>query len=836
MIATLTEKLRRLSEMSLVEVRSRIERKVRIAREQWQLRQKGSIRPKAAWWDCWGAEKTNDPALCTAMRTGSYDEAELLLPRHFARRQAPHFFWDTAGRDDIISSYQRSFPKRMEELRAEANSLMARRFRIFSYPEASCTGDMLSRRDLIYGRESGLAHFDRIPYLDFNAVGDSKIVWEPSRHQYLITLCLAYLLTREEKYAEGVFNDWEAWQNQNPHGQGINWASTLEVAFRSWSWLWVIHLLMGSTALTGQRIGEMTAALARNAEFISENLSTYFSPNTHLLGEGFALFSTGLLLPELRGSDAWREQGRAILMDEMFNQVREDGSHFEQSSYYHRYAVEFFLCAAVLAERNSVPFPATYQDRLSSMFDFLHFSSLPSGRDPSLGDADGGRLIPLGPNDPGDWRPLFSSGAVYLHRGELKNAAGRFHEQTPWLLGPEATSAFDRLESAAPEEKSRAFCNAGLVTMRSDWTDKAQFLLLDAGPQGMGGSAHGHADTLGVRCSADDVDWLVDPGTFVYTASRPWRDFFRSTRAHNTIIVDGQEHATAVDFFKWRNLPRVRFERFVSTPDLDFAEGSHDAYAHLPEPLQHRRQIVYVRGEYWILSDVFTGSGVHEFNAFFHFAPGVNVRRKGEGWLASKGDEKFLLQPLAPGMDFRVLTGEESPIQGWYSSDYGHREPAVVLEGTHHAEGPARFHWILMPAREDSIGFSRLANRQECLAVVTDKWTDLVLTPETSQRNARGTHATDADLAYVRRDNSGKLVKMVLLNGSRFELSGIKLFEAESKLKQLSVNWAGTEIVVRTRPAYPFRLYSKGALSVCCNGETSMITRDTDWVDLKGAN
>jgi hypothetical protein len=470
------------------------------------------------------------------------------------------------------------------------------------------------------------------------------------------------------------------------------------------------------------------------------------------------------------------------------------------------------------------------------MLDFLHSSSLPSGRDPELGDADGGRLIPFGPNDSGDWRPLFSSGAVYLRRGDLKKAAVHLHEQTPWLLGSEAASTFDQLEPASPQETSRAFGDVGLVAMRSGWTNQAQLLLFDAGPQGIGGSAHGHADTLSIRCSAEGVDWLVDPGTFVYTASRPWRDFFRSTRAHNTIIVDGREHATAVDFFKWRNLPRVRLEHFLSTHGVDFAEGSHDAYARLPEPLLHRRRIVYVRGEYWIISDEFTGSGAHEFTAFFHFAPGVDVRRKEDGWLACKGDKRFLLEPLAPGMDFRVLTGEESPIQGWYSSDYGHREPAAVLQGRCHVKAPARFNWLLLPAPERVAGFRHFSYGQDCLEVAFGEWTDLVFIAEAKPTDAVGKRATDADLAYVRRDNSGKLIKLVLLNGSRLELGGIKLLEAESKLKELSVNWAGTELVVQTRPTYSFCLFSSETLSACCNGKPTIVHRAGDWIEFKGAN
>jgi heparinase II/III-like protein len=831
----LAEKLRRLSEMNLPEIRFRAARKLRIAREQWQLAHGGSRSPASPWWRYWDVGQISDSALQAALNARNEFECAQILPAYFAGRKAPRFYWDLASRRKLVAAHQHLFPNRTEELRAEADALCEHRFRIFAYPEVSCGAEVPWRRDLVNGVESGLEHYARIPYLDFTRVGDSKVTWELNRHQHFLTLGQAYLVTGSERYAEECLTQWEHWQREDPYLRGISWASSLEVAFRSWSWLWLLQLLSGSRALTGRRIGELTAALGRNAEFIAANLSTYFSPNTHLLGEGFALFCIGLLLPELRGSGSWRESGRAILLEQMDRQVREDGSHIEQSTYYHRYAVEFFLGAAMLAERNECPFPLAYRERLELMVEFLQSASLPGVRDPMIGDSDGGRLIAFGGNEPTNWRPLLSTAALYFRRGDFRSAAKGFHEAALWLFGPEASSGFASLESASPRETtSRTFPNAGLVTMRSDWSDRAKLLLFDAGPQGVGICAHGHADALGFVCSAGGTNWLVDPGTYVYTASRPWRDFFRSTRAHNTLVVDGQDQANPVDFFKWRAAPEVRLEHSASTGLLDYAVGVHSGYMRLLQPVEHRRRIIFVKPEYWIISDELAGQGTHHLEFFFHFAPGVTIEQDDEGWLALKDGGRFRLVPAAPGVSFRVVAGEESPFQGWYSGDYGHREPAPALVGSIYATMPSRFVWLLMPA---PIGPVRLHDRRPGglnLAVETDAWADFILGSGASPEALQTKISTDAELAFGRHRSSGELAGLTVINGSLLEVGGHKILQAEGKLDELCVTRSAGGLSVRARPAVPFRLYAPDVAEARLNGEKTATTRANKWIEFRG--
>src|SRR5205814_1165102 len=135
----------------------------------------------------------------------------------------------------------------------------------------------------------------------------------------------------------------------NPPLMGINWASMLELGLRSISWVWALNFFAEDHADTQPWIVDLLIALDRQLAHVEQNLSYYFSPNTHLLGEALALYVCGQALPELKASRRRAETGRRILIAEIGRQILSDGGHCERSAHYHRYALDFYLLAFVVA-------------------------------------------------------------------------------------------------------------------------------------------------------------------------------------------------------------------------------------------------------------------------------------------------------------------------------------------------------------------------------------------------------------------------------------------------------------------------------------------------------
>ena len=92
-----------------------------------------------------------------------------------------------------------------------ADGICERRFSLLGH-RALYLGDTPDwHRDAVSGKRAPLIHWSRLNPLDWDVVGDSKVTWELSRHQWLVGLAQAYSLTGDEAYAEAAtaaMRDW----------------------------------------------------------------------------------------------------------------------------------------------------------------------------------------------------------------------------------------------------------------------------------------------------------------------------------------------------------------------------------------------------------------------------------------------------------------------------------------------------------------------------------------------------------------------------------------------------------------------------------------------------
>jgi len=246
--------------------------------------------------------------------------------------------------------------------------------------------------DPVSGLRAPLRHWSKLHPLDPLGGGDPKVVWELNRHAHFVTLGQAYWLTSDERFAAGFVDQVSAWIDANPVGMGINWASSLEVAFRSIAWLWALGLCVDSGEVTPDFFARLLKSLIEHGRHIERYLSYYFSPNTHLTGEALALFYLGLALPEMSRAEGWRNLGLQILLDQATKQAREDGVYFEQSSHYHRYTTDFYTHLFALTRANDnmthCEMEAMLRRNLEGMLDHLMWITRPDGSSPLFGDDD----------------------------------------------------------------------------------------------------------------------------------------------------------------------------------------------------------------------------------------------------------------------------------------------------------------------------------------------------------------------------------------------------------------------------------------------------------------
>jgi hypothetical protein len=527
------------------------------------------------------------------------------------------------------------------------------------------TGDEIRwRRDYVSGRETEAAYFRRIPYLDVSRAGDHKTIWEINRHQHLVLLAQACLFSGERRYLDEIVRELDSWRAQNPFQRGINWASALEVGFRALSWIWIYHLVGDRFDDTFRR--RFLEGLYHHGLHLEVNLSYYFSPNTHLLGEAVALHALGCLFPQFPRAKRWQETGARVVQNELDRQVLADGCHFELSTYYHVYALDMFLFHAVLRGLDD-----RFRHKLTRMAEFLDAVTGTPGTLPFIGDDDGGRLFhPYGSRHGFPSATLATCGE-FLGRAEWIREGRDREEQAAWWLKARPAAI-----AVGEGRESRRFAESGLVVMTATGVQ----LIADTGPFGPGNAGHSHADTLSVILRRDGEEILVDPGTYTYVGDPQWRERFRGTAAHNTICVDGLGQATAKSPFAWASRPDVEVLGWESSSlaDILIAVCSYAGF-------RHRRKIVFHKGELWIavLDRVEGPAGEHRIEQFWHC--GETIRQRSPHCF-QVGVQTLIR--LAEGGEVRLL-------EGWVSPALGAKEPAPVLCVERQGELPASLGTII---------------------------------------------------------------------------------------------------------------------------------------------
>jgi hypothetical protein len=540
--------------------------------------------------------------------------------------------------------------------------------------------------DPVHARRAPRRFWAGVPFLD-PSCGDHKIIWELNRHQHWMALGRAYWLTGDHAYRRRCVSELEHWLAENPPLIGINWASMLELAFRSISWIWALHFFAGSSSEPDDIpwTVDLLVGLDRQLTHIEQNLSYYFSPNTHLLGEALSLYVAGRCVPQLAASTRRAHTGRRILVDEIGRQIARDGGHCERSTHYHRYTLDFYVMALAVARITRDPIAGLFERAVTRLATAARVLCDDWGRAPHLGDDDGGMLLPIAGRAPDDWSDSLTVAALLSGRRDLQ--VGPEPEEAHWILAHRAFGA--SLAGAAhlchdpepPVIRSAALPDTGYYVSRAI---AAEHLVIDGGPHGYRNAGHAHADALSMTLSIRGRPLLVDPGTGCYTIDARLRDRFRSTELHNTVIIDGRPQSTAGAPFQWIRHADATTHRWRTTSTVDYFDGSHDGYA----PVTHRRRVLVIHDDLIVVADHVDdpARASHMASAHWHVDPAWAVEIRDQiVTFQSRYDHAALVVPQGQIASFAadVETG-----LGWQSPTYGRLDPATTITVSHTAAAP----------------------------------------------------------------------------------------------------------------------------------------------------
>ena len=625
------------------------------------------------------------PEVLYRFRTVAVNQAEQRFPQSFSMtgklvfpskgKFYARFFRRLDNREEIVPEYEKCFTKEKKSTLAQADELLAHKFRIFERDDIQFNGKIDWHRDYKTGRNWPNRFHAKINVYD-DSMSGCKYIWELNRHQHLVTLAKAFYLTKDEKYAEEVCRQIESWIEDNPPFQGINWYSAMELAIRMISWVWVAGFIWDSKFFNSKFQSRFLSSIYLQASFINRHLSKYSSANNHLIGEAAGLFIVGTIFSEFDEATEWTDKSAKILEQEALQQINPDGSPGEQATEYLLFVLDFYFQVICLAKRNGYHFSQKMLQRVRKACDFLEQLEDSSGHIPHFGDSDDGRASHLSQTFS---HRSFISLSNNLLTAELKGSLKSNDETCFWLLGLELERN-KKSGSISRKSKSILFETGGTAVLRTE--NRKVSLYVDCGPLGYGSmAAHGHADALSFVLTIDGQPIFVDPGTYLYHNAADWRNYFRGTSAHNTIRIDGQDQAVAAGTFIWSKHFDCRVLSFESNDITDKLVAQHDGYLSLKDPVNHRRTVRFNKSQSAIqIEDLIDCKSEHLVEQYFHLAPECEVTKAEDNvWLIKRGVIKIKLT-CPRDFETEVHRGENEPPLGWYSKRFGHKQPTSVLK------------------------------------------------------------------------------------------------------------------------------------------------------------
>ncbi len=592
-------------------------------------------------------------------------------------------------------------------------------------------------RDWLTGHQWPVDSPGKVKILGAPRGADIKRPWELSRFHHFLQLGKAFLLSKDPRLVEEFVLQTRGWTLANPFPRGIHWAMPMEAAIRS------INLSAAAAFFVNAPVpGGFWASFLRTLFLHGRYLYAHREWNpvarsNHFLACAVGLVHLGALFQDQPEGRRWLKFGRSALAAEMTAQVGEEGVAHEGSIGYHAFVTELFFSGALVLARvegraNGSPVHSrkglcravgdAYVNRLEKMLEFLSAAGTGRERTPIIGDSDDGRVLPYCPHDADHSSHLLSLGETVLQR-RFAMTSPHACEESWWQCG--AFNSVARRQDLAVAQ-SVSFGESGFHFFSSRRISGS----IRCGPVAvLGWGNHGHCDQLSVEFCWKGRPLIQDPGTYLYSGDSDARNHFRSTRAHNSVVVEDQEQNRFWPRLLFRILDdtQSRTTSWQVTDQRVYFSGEHSGYRRLTKKVIVHRRIALDRAQdTLVICDTLQGRGSAQLEWNFQLAPDVfpsAVRVAHETGAILRAQRAAWLEALVPHtghLDLRwawrigpmYLLALAAPTAGQFdclqenssvSPRYGKRERAPIIRFRCVEKFPARVVFVFVAADDSKI-------------------------------------------------------------------------------------------------------------------------------------
>lgn len=445
-------------------------------------------------------------------------------------------------------------------------------------------------------------------------------LWRYNLHyfEYLFKLAYEYSNGNNQNQYYNKFKYLiENWIDNNSFAYGDGW-HPYTISLRMSNWISVYHVFRKRIVLDYDFDRKFKTTIYLQYKYLQNNLEKDVLGN-HYMENIKALIIGSIFFEDRKVKDKFKSE----LLKQLEEQILKDGMHFELSPMYHKIILEDLIKITYWLKDDSI-----YRDLIyfiKKMIDVSYSFEKNFGKTPAFNDSADGVSK--------DYKILLEVCRKYFD------------------LSPQFRNKFECSGFYIIEDKHK----------------KLIFYTGDICPTYL--PAHGHCDALSFEISINQVPVIVNSGTYKYEKGI-WRNYFRSTKAHNTVTISDREQSQYWNSFRVAKRIKGLKRKYFIYNGIRFYAGSYIAY-HKGE---HKRYIGYIDESLIIVLDYVKCNIDNKDNnikSYLHFAPWAHLYF-----------EDNIVQVVCVGEDIKIIPIGTSNIeiqQGWYSEQFNKKEENDVL-------------------------------------------------------------------------------------------------------------------------------------------------------------
>lgn len=449
----------------------------------------------------------------------------------------------------------------------------------------------------------------------------------------------AYEITKNMKYLIKARWFIESWMKKNPSAnQNVSeWSWTGHgTANRLLNLIYFWSLYKESQEFDNNFRLKFIDLLIEHGLFLEND--EHYEDYNHGIFQDQALLELAILFPDMKESGVWLDKSIRRLTNRINKDFSESGVHKEHSPAYHLLVMKLFQSIKSFMDHYKVKYPADFKDKFTLMQDYMAVLVDDQGNFPLLGDTGVSKVIrSIKAEDIASdyWlykysngkrgKPLVDSffpypdGGIAIYKGNKQNA----NEIVNWVF----TAAFHS-------------------------------------------TVHKHADDLSFLLKFGKTNYFVDSGRYNYREKDPFRKYFRSVFAHNSIAVDEKTYSLTRD-----QKGRSQITDYGSNEKYTYVRGTHKLY----EGITITRLLLQLNDGALIIHDKIDSKHHHKYSQLFNIGQDVKVNTSDSGEtfvFESQLENSFITmkQLLIPDK-VEQYEGNENPIRGWQSFEFNEKHP-----------------------------------------------------------------------------------------------------------------------------------------------------------------